>query len=149
MNNQLFVISTIYMDFILTFPISYWQPRSKAVKSREIVFHTCSVLLDSLYDTMTETILTKKRSEYRNGLYSRLIAKSIENCPMILHTTRSEALMGGKDAKGRCSVLNVTQPRRKARLQHVHSTGLESSALYRCRFKMHYYWRDIATTRAS
>ena len=32
-----------------------------------------------------------------------------------------------KDAKGRCSVLNVTQPRRKAKLQLVQSTVLSSA----------------------
>jgi len=34
-----------------------------------------------------------------------------------------KALMGGKGAKGRRSVLNVTQPRRKAKLQLVQSTA--------------------------
>lgn len=55
-----------------------------------------------------------------------------------------KALMGGKGAKGRRSVLNVTQPRRKAKLQLV------QSAPYRRRSEVHYCRPyDIATTQES
>lgn len=68
---------------------------------------------------------------------------------MVPDITRGEALTGGKGAKGRHSVLNVTQLRRKAKLQLAQSTA-PSTAPYRRRFEAHYCRpRDIATTRAS
>lgn len=51
------------------------------------------------------------------------MAKFTKNYSMVPDMTESKALMGGKGAKGRRSVLNVTQPRRKAKLQLVQSTA--------------------------
>lgn len=42
---------------------------------------------------------------------------------MVPGMTRGEVLTGGKGAKGRRSVLNVTQPRRKAKLQLAQVNG--------------------------
>lgn len=76
-----------------------------------------------------------KRRNVEMHARRRLMAKFTENYPMVPGTTRrarhSRAVKG---AKGRRSVLNVTQPRRKAKLQLVQST-VPSSAPYRHPFR--------------
>lgn len=64
---------------------------------------------------------------------------------MVSDTTTGEVLTGGKGAKGRRSVLNVTQPRRKAKLQLAQSTAPSPAPYHRCPRMYYCQPRDIAS----
>lgn len=80
---------------------------------------------------MKLSLQDNRHDEMLKCMRRRLMAKFTENYKMVRGTRQSWAVKG---AKGRRSVLNVTQPRRKAKLQLVQSTA-PSFAPYRRPFR--------------